>query len=156
MSNISPLQSNSFCSSKLKAIVSHSHAFLTRFQSEGSRRWWANCAWCAFGLASMLSPAKTTVSVRSGSIDTELQFVIQDDEIQCFSALGEINPSDCHAHFSVPPSTWWRDVRFACGTFQLFSSRQEAEEWPRKHAFHSGDIISLETLWLLSKVRRGL
>ncbi|KAJ5787188.1 hypothetical protein N7457_002178 [Penicillium paradoxum] len=119
--------------------------------SEGSRRWWANCAWCAFGLAAMLAPAKTTVSVRSGSIGTEMQFVIEGDEIKCIAPEGEINTDDCYVHFSVPPSTWWRDVRFACGTIQFFPSKQEAEQWPRKYGFHTGDIITLDAAWQLSK-----
>ncbi|KAL2862220.1 alkylmercury lyase family protein [Aspergillus lucknowensis] len=119
--------------------------------SSGPRTWWANCTWCALGLASMLSPAESTVSIRSGSIGTQLQFVIQGDEVKCFTPQGEINASDCCVHFSVPPSTWWRDVRFACGTIQVFASRQEAHEWPAKRGFHSGDIISLETAWALSK-----
>lgn len=103
----------------------------------------------------MLSPAKTIVSVRSGSIGKEMQFIIQGDEIKCLSPQGEIKISDCCVHFSIPPSTWWRDVRFACGTIHFFASRKEAEEWPRKRAFHAGDILSLETAWLLSKVRRN-
>lgn len=79
--------------------------------------------------------------------------MIQDDEIKCLTPEGEINTSDCCVHFSVPPSTWWRDVRFACGTIQFFASKQEAQEWPRKRGFHAGDIISLDTAWELSKVR---
>jgi len=101
----------------------------------------------------MLSPAKTIVSVRSGSIGNELQFVIQDDDIKCLSPQGSVDASDCCVHFSVPPSTWWRDVRFACGTIQFFASKQEAQEWPQKRGFYTGDILSLETSWRLSKVR---
>ncbi|KAJ5359402.1 uncharacterized protein N7496_011815 [Penicillium cataractarum] len=119
--------------------------------SQGSRNWWANCAWCAFGLAAMLSPAKTTVSVRSGSIDKDLQFIIEDDKIECLSPQGDVNASDYCVHFSVPPSTWWRDVRFACGTIQFFASKQEAQDWPWKHAFHTRDILSMDQIWQLSK-----
>ncbi|OQE34795.1 hypothetical protein PENCOP_c015G05373 [Penicillium coprophilum] len=119
--------------------------------SQGERSWWANCAWCAFGLAAMLSPLKTTVSVRSGSIGKEMQFNIENDKITCVSPQGEVDTNDCCVHFSVPPTTWWRDVRFACGTIHVFASKKEAEEWPQKRGFHAGDIMSLETAWLLSK-----
>ncbi|KAE8154521.1 hypothetical protein BDV25DRAFT_126412 [Aspergillus avenaceus] len=119
--------------------------------SQGDRSWWANCIWCAFGLAAMLSPQKTTVTTRSGSIGTEMVFTIENDQITCKGPDGELNVDDCHAHFSIPPVKWWGDVRFACGTIQMFATKQEALEWPVKYGFYSGEIMTLKTLWLLSK-----
>ncbi|KAK9321099.1 hypothetical protein V1517DRAFT_184841 [Lipomyces orientalis] len=119
--------------------------------SEGSRSWWANCAWCAFGLAAMLSPSRTIVSVRSGSINTELKFIIEGNAITCMSSIGNVDIDDCRVHFSLPPKIWWTDVRFACGTIQLFASKQEALEWPRKYCFYPGEIMTVKTLWSLSK-----
>ncbi|KAF5858673.1 hypothetical protein ETB97_003888 [Aspergillus alliaceus] len=119
--------------------------------SQGSRRWWANCVWCAFGLAAMLSPLKATISTRSGSIGTELEFTIQDDQVTCMGHDGELDVDNCHCHFSIPPVKWWGDVRFACTTIQIFATKQEALEWPQKYGFYSGEIMTLKTLWLLSK-----
>ncbi|KAA8651305.1 uncharacterized protein ATNIH1004_000186 [Aspergillus tanneri] len=119
--------------------------------SQGSRKWWANCMWCAMGLAAMLSPLETTITVRSGSIGTELQFTIRDDQVACTGDGDKIDVKNCHAHFSIPPVKWWKDVRFACGTIQIFPSKQEALEWPKKYGFYTGEIMTLENLWLLSK-----
>ncbi|OAL70165.1 hypothetical protein A7D00_5696 [Trichophyton violaceum] len=119
--------------------------------SEGERSWWANCIWCAPGLAAMLAPDKAIISVGSGSMAQEVQVVVQGDELKVIYLHRELSTSDCCAHFSVPPSTWWRDVRFVCGTIQLFKSKQGAQKWPQKRGFHTGEILSLETAWSLSK-----
>jgi hypothetical protein len=111
----------------------------TSYQTQGARKWWANCAWCAFGLASMLAPLKTTIFTRSGAIGKELKFEVQENDL--------VNVDECCAHFSVPPSKWCNDVKFACGTIHMFSSRPEALAWPEK-----GECLDIRTLWELSKV----
>lgn len=101
----------------------------------------------------MLSPLETTIMTRSGSIGQELELTIKNDHITCTGHGGEqLNPHDCRAHFSIPPGKWWKDVRFACGTIQMFATKAEALEWPQKYGFYSGEIMTLETLWSLSKV----
>ena len=57
-----------------------------------------------------------------------------------------------HVVFSAPPSRWWADVRFACSTIPLCTTRAEAEAWHRRHGFYEGDVMSLATLWGLAKV----
>ncbi|OOF93323.1 hypothetical protein ASPCADRAFT_407523 [Aspergillus carbonarius ITEM 5010] len=129
-----------------------SHLPTTFVVAQGNRRWWANCIWCALGLAAMLSPLETTIMTRSGSIGQELELTIKNDHITCTGHGGEqLNPHDCRAHFSIPPGKWWKDVRFACGTIQMFATKAEALEWPQKYGFYSGEIMTLETLWSLSK-----
>jgi hypothetical protein len=58
---------------------------------------------------------------------------------------------ECFVVFSAPPSKWWNDVRFACGTIQLCTSLQEAETYHRSRGFYTGDIVDLDTIWKLSK-----
>jgi hypothetical protein len=60
----------------------------------------------------MLAPLNTTSTIftRSGAIGKELiLFEVQENNL--------VNvDEECCAHFSVPPSKWWNDVKFACGT----------------------------------------
>ncbi|KAK0660336.1 hypothetical protein DIS24_g3437 [Lasiodiplodia hormozganensis] len=116
---------------------------------QGKRSWWANCAWCAFGLASMLLAESTTpvkVIVRSGSIGDELLFQVSKAGIQL-----QGQEKDCVVHFSAPPSTWWVDVKFACGTIHVFKDKAEANDWCETHGFRHGAIMDLDTMWKLSK-----
>ncbi|OCL07574.1 hypothetical protein AOQ84DRAFT_408710 [Glonium stellatum] len=113
------------------------------------RSWWANCAWCAFGLASMLAPAAVQIHTRSGSIGKEMSFEVANDKVTLISEKSAEKPC---VHFAVPLKSWWTDVRFACGTIQLFDSEEEALAWPKKRGFNEGELMSLDTLWKLSKI----
>ena len=73
---------------------------------------------------------------------------------------GEMVPEECHQDmrvvFSAVPSDYWLDVRFACSGIQVCTSPSEAESWHEDHGFPRGDIISLQQLWELSRVRTSL
>jgi hypothetical protein len=93
----------------------------------------------------MLAPLQTTISTRSGAIGSELIFEVKENHL--------VNVDhECCAHFSVPPSKWWDNVKFACGTIHVFSSRSEAPAWSDKHGFYNGECLDINTLWKLSKV----
>ncbi|SPO01928.1 uncharacterized protein DNG_04601 [Cephalotrichum gorgonifer] len=118
--------------------------------SQGDKSWWANCAWCAFGLASMLvSAGPVTVSVKSGAIGDDMRFSITQDGIHLQDGPGE--EKQYIVHYSVPPSTWWSDVKFACGTIHLFKDRKEALDWCDTRGFDFGVTMGLETMWKLAK-----
>jgi hypothetical protein len=55
-------------------------------------------------------------------------------------------------HFSIRPSQWWRDVRVACGTIQVFESAEEAKRWAERFGWNEGEYISLQTCWELAEV----
>ncbi|KAJ6443516.1 AIF-like mitochondrial oxidoreductase (Nfrl) [Purpureocillium lavendulum] len=128
------------------------------------RAWWANCAWCALGLAAMLYPdaapgANTDVAVSVHALTAPagaltVLTVTRDGNLvvppQHRTDTGA-EEYDLHAVFSAPPSRWWADVRFACGTIQLCATRAEAEAWPRRHGFLDGDAVRLDALWRLAK-----
>ena len=60
---------------------------------------------------------------------------------------------DMRVVFSAVPSNYWLDVRFACSGIQVCTSLSEAESWHENHGFPRGDIITLQQLWELSRVR---
>jgi hypothetical protein len=94
----------------------------------------------------MLAPLPTTIYTRSGAIGKELTTEVNDNH------LVGVDEDYC-AHFSVPPSKWWDNVKFACGTIHVFLSRSEALAWPKKHGFCKGEYLDIKTLWELAKVR---
>jgi hypothetical protein len=94
----------------------------------------------------MLAPSQTTISTRSGAIGSELIFKVKDNHLVHID-------EDCCAYFSVPPSKWWDNVKFACGTIHVFSSRSEALAWSEKYGFYTGECLDINTFWNLSKVR---
>lgn len=95
----------------------------------------------------MLIPAEVTVRAMTPSSNNCITIKITDGEIQDNTAL-----QNYYTVFSSPPSKWWKDVRFACSTIQLCTSRDEADGWHERHGFYRGDVVGLETLWKLSKV----
>ena len=115
-------------------------------QCQGSRSWWANCAWCALGLAAMLAPLESTVN-----------FLLRSSGQHCAINVvgGELEKSteSYFITFSPPPSRWWDDVKFACSTIQVCESRQVADMWFSQHGFTRGEVLELDTVWKLSKVR---
>lgn len=94
----------------------------------------------------MVSPANTTVTCLTAS-DGPCTIKVVDGEIADTEAQ-----SRYHATFCAPPSKWWNNVRFACSTIQLCKTRAEAENWHLRHGFYKGEVMSLGTLWDLSKV----
>jgi len=107
-----------------------------------------------------------TVVAKSGSIQEDMIFTVTGDGIR---VEGDI--TTCVIHFSVPPSKWWADVRYACSTIQVFRDQAEATEWVRnvscvvqftllmggqcrQYGFNPGETIDLDTMWKLAKVRR--
>lgn len=111
-------------------------------QKQGERSWWANCAWCGFGLAAMLLPSEipVTVSVRSGSIGKELVFEVSDAGIHL---QGGGQTGKCVVHYSAPPSSWWIDVKFACGTIHVFEDKDEAATWVSQYPGELGRLDPL-------------
>ncbi|KAM5386615.1 hypothetical protein ACJZ2D_000578 [Fusarium nematophilum] len=119
--------------------------------SQGNRSWWVNCAWCGFGLAAMLVPSETpaTVALRAGSIGQELVFQVTEDGINL--EQGQAERDRCVVHYSAPPSSWWIDVKFACGTIHVFAEESEAVAWCHQRGFNFGETMNLDTMWKLAK-----
>jgi hypothetical protein len=102
----------------------------------------------------MLSPDEVTVEVMSPTSGTNLYFRIANDVIKTVdTATGTLPMKDCYTTFCVPLLEWWTDVHFACSTIQMCTSREEAENYHQRHGFHKGEVLDLNTLWELSKVR---
>lgn len=90
-------------------------------QTSGTKSWWANCAWCALGLASMLGAEPVTVHILTASGEC-IRISFLDGEM-----VADKSHDDMRVVFSAVPSDYWLDVRFACSGIQVCTSRSEAE-----------------------------
>jgi hypothetical protein len=101
------------------------------------RGYWANCLYCAFGIAAALR-ADARVTTRLGGEGRTALFRV---------AAGKLLDCDGVFHFSLPARCWWNNVIHACATFQPFASEAEVASWCRRHALPRGYVMSLKTLW---------
>lgn len=99
--------------------------------------WWANCLYCAFGIAAALE-TDAVVATRLGG---------ERDAIEVRIAGGEVEDGDLLFHLSTPVRHWWDNVIHACATFQPFRSEAEIDSWCARHALPKGAIVPLPAMW---------
>lgn len=104
--------------------------------------WWGNCAWDSLAIAALTPDDRTTITTRSGASGAPLTLHVQGDEVSDLSLV---------AHFAIPASRWWDDVRRTCATILLFTSADEIDPWCTRHGIPRGEVVPIETLWRLSK-----
>jgi hypothetical protein len=101
------------------------------------RGYWANCLYCAFGIAAALR-CDAVITTRYGGEDETVQYSIEN---------GKITPSGDIFHFSTPPARWWDNVIFACSSFQPFKRQADIASWCSRHDLPEGGLMSVEALW---------
>lgn len=99
--------------------------------------YWANCLYCAFGIAAALR-CDAVVTTRLGAERETVEFTIAD---------GAVQPANAIFHLSVPVARWWDNVIHACSSFQPFRSEADADAWCGRHNFARGAILTLPALW---------
>lgn len=105
--------------------------------------WWGNCAWDSLAIAALTSDDETTITTRSGASGEPLVLSVQGSRVSDPSLI---------AHFAVPASRWWEDVRFTCATILLFRHADEIPDWCAQHGIPRGEVVPVETLWKLAKL----
>lgn len=101
------------------------------------RGYWANCLYCALGIAAALR-SDARVTTRLGGEGRTALFRVEG---------GRLLDTDGVFHLSVPARFWWDNVIHACATFQPFESEAEVDPWCERHALPRGHVMSLEALW---------
>ena len=101
------------------------------------RGYWANCLYCAFGIAAALR-ADVTVTTRLGAEAVTATYRIRGGVLLDAQGL---------FHLSTPAARWWDNVIHACATFQPFASEAEIDDWCGRHALPRGAVMSLDELW---------
>lgn len=84
-----------------RVVMAHPFSAVpTRYRAEiGTRSWWANCAWDAFGILALLGDGKAVANPlgQSESVWTVRSGVVEPDGV---------------VHFVVPAARFWDDIEF--------------------------------------------
>jgi hypothetical protein len=99
--------------------------------------YWANCLYCACGIAAALS-CDAHIHTRCGGEAEPAVFRVADGRL--------VDTGDVF-HLSTPAAHWWDNVISACASFQPFHSTEAVDDWCRRHALPKGAILSLPQLW---------
>jgi hypothetical protein len=103
--------------------------------------YWANCLYCAFGIAAALR-TDATVTTRYGGEESTVRYRVSSQSVE--------ETSDVF-HLSTPMRNWWDNVIFACSSFQPFRSDAEIFRWCAVHSLPLGAILSIDQLWQFAK-----
>lgn len=103
------------------------------------RGYWANCLYCAFGIAAALD-SDAVVTTRYGGEEETVQYEVR-------RGVGVASSGSDVFHLPIPPARWWDNVIFACSSFQPFRSEEDADRWCRAHGFPRGATMSIARLW---------
>ena len=98
--------------------------------------YWANCVYCAFGIAAALK-CQATVTTRLGGEGETVRYEVGPDGVQ----------SDDVFHLSTPVRHWWDNVIYACASFQPFRAAADVDAWCQRHGFPRGAVMSMPQLW---------
>jgi len=101
------------------------------------RGYWANCLYCAFGIAAALK-TDAEISTRIGGEGEPVRYVV---------ANGRPVPSSDLFHLSTPVAQWWDNVVFACSSFQPFHAEPDVDAWCARHGLPRGAVLTMPALW---------
>jgi hypothetical protein len=107
--------------------------------------YWANCLYCAFGIAAALR-SDAVISTRLGGEATPVTYTITN---------GAAPPSTDVFHLSTPAARWWDNVIHACASFQPFALEADIDPWCARHALPRGHVMTLAELWTFASAWYG-
>lgn len=99
--------------------------------------YWANCLYCALGIAAALD-SDARITTRLGGEARTVCYRVEG---------GRLLDRDGVFHLSTPARFWWDNVIQACASFQPFRSAEEVEPWCERHGLPRGHIMDLDALW---------
>jgi len=105
------------------------------------RGYWANCLYCALGIAACLK-TDASIHTRLGGEAEAVCFTVRD---------GRIEPSSYLFHLAVPAAQWWNNVIYACSSFQPFRAAADIEDWCERHDISKGAVLTLPQLWAFAQ-----
>lgn len=103
------------------------------------RGYWANCVYCAFGIAAAVDRDAVITTRYGGEADT-VHYEVR-------RGRGLTSPTADVFHLSTPPAKWWDNVVFACSSFQPFRLESDVDRWCERHALPRGATLTLPALW---------
>ncbi len=107
----------------------------------GDKKWWANCAWCALGIAVLVGePCRITSTLGA-----------EGQRIQLEVAEGGVNPSNVVVHFPIAMTQAWDNVVYTCSMMLLFNDEAQVADWCARHQLPRGDVQPVATVLELAK-----
>jgi hypothetical protein len=103
--------------------------------------YWANCLYCAFGIAATLRSDARIITRLGGEGRTALYRI----------SGGDLLDREGIFHMSTPIARWWDNVIYACASFQPFLSEAEVDPWCERHGMPRGAVMMLPALWEFAK-----
>jgi hypothetical protein len=113
--------------------------------ADGRSGWWANCAWCALGIAAALA-RDVTISARDGGEWEPLTFRVE---------AGRPARADLVVHFPYPPARWWDNPYAPCANILFFSDPASVAAWCERHGRPRGAVVAIETVARLAELWFG-
>jgi hypothetical protein len=104
--------------------------------TDDGRGWWANCAWCALGVAAALR-RDVTVCARDGAEGDPLVFRVEG---------GRPGRADLVVHFPFPPGRWWDNPYAPCANILFFSTADKVAAWCGRHGRPLGAVVKVTTV----------
>ena len=108
----------------------------------GGRAYYANSAWGAFGIATVLNADArifTTCADCGGAIERKI-------------SGGALSDMRGVVHFPVPARHWWDDVRVTSSRILMFGSEDHVDRWCAREQVARGELLNLDQTWALAKV----
>jgi alkylmercury lyase-like protein len=105
-----------------------------------SRGYWANCLYCAFGIAAALNQ-DALITTRYGGEGETVQYQVLSNAVTSADVF----------HLSTPVARWWDNVIFACSSFQPFQHEADADRWCARHQLPKGATMTIPALWSFAK-----
>jgi hypothetical protein len=106
-----------------------------------SKGYWANCLYCALGIAAALRSDAIITTRFGGEADTVI-YTVRDGEL--------VDPQGIF-HLSTPVTRWWDNVIFACSSFQPFRDEDEIDSWCLRHDLPRGAVMTMPQLWAFAR-----
>jgi hypothetical protein len=115
-----------------------------RVQPEGGRTYFANCAWDAVGIHTVLAQPVRIDSFCFHCADP-IELVLRAGKVV------EAKPPTTIPHFTKPAGQWWENIVDTCGnTMNFFASMDHLNEWRSAHRDLPGHTLTLDQLLALS------
>jgi hypothetical protein len=109
------------------------------------RGWWAPCAWCALGIATLVGEP---VVIRSNFGGDGEPF-----ELRC--EQGRMTPESYFVHFPVPIARAWENVHRHCACTLVFRDRESIDDWSRRHGIPRGEVQPITKVAELARAWYG-
>jgi hypothetical protein len=107
----------------------------------GDSSWWANCAFCALGVAAAIDH-DLVIHARAGG---------EGDRFDATIRHGMIEPSGAVMHLPLPVSRWYENVVWTCGHVHFFRDVESVDDWCTRHSRVRGETVDIETAWRLAR-----